>query len=180
MSRSDDLDATADGYRNGRTTPNLSTDTEPEALPLAPDGRPIPPTWSALLGPVVQRLPPGEAGAAANVIRALLRVYELAPRYLLAIPGEDWKYQRGIGGEARANLLADLATRAGWPPGCLAPPPVVRLTEGQALDLLSDDDQLRWLDGGLGRDRITGHCILPPPEPDAEPSPSLRVVKGGR
>ena len=174
MPTPDDLEATADGYRNGRTTPNLSTDTEPDPPHLAPDGRPVPPTWSALLGPVVQRLPPGEASAVANVIRALRHVPELAPRYLLTVAAEDWKYQKGIGGEARANLLATLSARAGWPPGCLTVAPVRRMTLSEAFDLITGEESQRWEDGGSLRDPITGACIVPPLV-----APVLTMLPGG-
>ena len=47
MPTPDALEATADGYRNGRTTPNLSTATEPDPPPLAVELPAIIEEWRA-------------------------------------------------------------------------------------------------------------------------------------
>ena len=161
MSRPDDLDAAADGYRSGRTGPNLSDPPPPERSGvIAPDGREVPATWAELLRPLALAAMPREASRLGELCRRL-RALDADPVDLLRIPADEWRYVRGLG-PVDAGRLADLATRAGWPPGLLVVAPIRKMTESEALDAITGEESQRWQDGGCKRDPITGACIVPP------------------
>ena len=161
MSRPDDLDAAADGYRSGRTGPNLSDPPPPERSGVvAPDGREVPATWAELLRPLALAAMPREASRLGELCRRL-RAIDADPVDLLRIPVDEWRYVRGLG-PVDAGRLADLATRAGWPPGLLVVAPIRKMTESEALDAITGEESQRWQDAGCKRDPITGACIVPP------------------
>lgn len=161
MSRPDDLDAAADGYRSGRTGPNLSDPPPPERSGvIAPDGREVPATWAELLRPLALAAMPRDASRLGELCRRL-RAIDADPVDLLRIPVDEWRYVRGLG-PVDAGRLADLATRAGWPPGLLVVAPIRKMTESEALDAITGEESQRWQDAGCKRDPITGACIVPP------------------
>ena len=161
MSRPDDLDAATDGYRSGRTGPNLSDPPPPERSGVvAPDGREVPATWAELLRPLALAAMPREASRLGELCRRL-RAIDADPVDLLRIPVDEWRYVRGLG-PVDAGRLADLATRAGWPPGLLVVAPIRKMTESEALDAITGEESQRWQDAGCKRDPITGACIVPP------------------
>ena len=161
MSTRDDLDAATDGYRSGRTGPNLSDPPPPESSGVtAPDGREVPASWALLLRPLTVSALPRDAARIGDLCRRL-RAIDADPVDLLRIPADEWRYVRGLG-PVDSGRLADLATRAGWPPGLLVVAPIRRMTESEALDAITGEESVRWEDAGCKRDPITGACIVPP------------------
>lgn len=161
MSTSDDLEAAANGYRNGRTAPNLSFPEPTEQSGVcAPDGREVPATWAQLLRPLALAAMPRDAARIGEMCR-LMRGLDTDPADMLRIPADEWRYVRGLGLVA-AGRLADLATRAGWPPGLLVVAPIRKMTESEALQAITGEESQRWEDAGCRRDPITGACIVPP------------------